>query len=153
MSEYANGASGVLMAIAFVSLGLAMLALAPSLASDAPVRSHRLVRITVWAAGFGLLLSAAFRTGAAEAGSTSDAVHSVASSAATVAMVIAVVVSHRWVYACIAVALLLISPVTHGTLVGGLNQRLLWTTLLIWTAVAVRSHVSAVSATSSRIVS
>jgi hypothetical protein len=143
LSEYANHTAGPLMTVAFLSLGAALLTLAPVVG-----RSRRLSVVSLRVAGVGLVASGIFRTGVTEAGATSDAVHAVVSSTATIAMIVAVVASRRWTFATITSALGATSPLTHGTVVGGLAQRLLWGTMLLWcvTSVPRQGHVSGSSA-------
>lgn len=149
LSEYANGRAGVLMTVAFSCFGAALVVLAPLVR-----QRQRVSTLAVLVAGVGLLASGIFRTGVTEAGATSDALHGVASSVATVAMIAAVVWSRRWLVASFVVALGAASPITHGTVVAGLNQRLLWGTLLVWCFVATRNRpgVSGPSARSRTIV-
>ena len=149
LSEYANDRVGVLMTVAFTSLGLALLALAPVV-----VPTGRTMRAALRVGGVGLLLAGVFRTGVSEAGATADALHGITSSAATVAMIAAVVLSRRRVLGALALLLGAVSPVAHGTVVAGLAQRLLWAILLLWCVVATRSgrtDVSALSAPSETI--
>jgi hypothetical protein len=143
ISEYANGAGGALMAVAFVAVGLALLALGPALG-----RRRRVAGPAVRLAGVGLVASAAFRTGASEAGEVSDAVHSVTSSAATLAMVVAVVASRRPGPTTLAVVLAAAGPLTDGTVLGGVVQRALWVTLLVWLVRQARPDRPDLSATS-----
>ena len=145
LSEYANGRAGVLMVAAFTSLGLALLTLAPVVSP-----TGRAMRAALRIGGIGLLLAGVFRTGATEAGATADALHGVTSTAATVAMIAAVVRSRRRVLIALAVLLGAVSPVAHGTVVAGVAQRLLWAVLLIWCVVVARAGGTGISAPSAR---
>jgi hypothetical protein len=97
-------------------------------------------------AGFGMVLSGLYRTDPDGAPTTSEQVHSLASGAATMALIAAAVTSlflaragspRRAIgpvgaLAVAALALGAISPVLHETEWTGLGQRALWLTLVAW---------------------
>src|SRR5687768_17747273 len=64
MSEYANGAHGVVMTVAFYAFGLSCIALAVRLRRDGVVHGlMRVVLVLLMMAGVGLLLSGMFEVG------------------------------------------------------------------------------------------
>jgi Protein of unknown function (DUF998) len=147
LSEYANGAYGSLMTASFLTLGTGMVALGLGLRVARTTSGwFHLVPVAVIAAGLGMVVSGLFPTDPAGVPTTSERVHSLASGAASLALIGAALLSilgarsrpHRlatdWTGALAIAALTLgaVSPVLHDTAWTGLSQRLLWLTLLAW---------------------
>lgn len=144
LSEYAIGPHGWMMNTAFVALGFALATLGLALVRERPRGITWIIPATTLAAGVGMIVSGVFETGGP---SSSDAIHSLASISATVAVVgIALVHSipaaRRWSdvplgrvgigLALTAAVLAAIAPVLHDTRWTGLGQRLLWIVLIAW---------------------
>jgi hypothetical protein len=147
LSEYANGAYGGVMTLSFFTLGAGIVLLGLMLPSSGPRHGwRRVVRFAVVGAGCGMVLSGLYRTDPDGAPTTSERVHSLASGAATMALIAAAVSSLFLAHAGsprrasvpagalagAAVALGAISPVLHETAWTGLGQRALWLTLMAW---------------------
>jgi hypothetical protein len=144
LSEYAIGPHGWMMTTAFVALGCALATLGLALLSQRPRGITWIIPATTVAAGVGMFVSGVFETGDPP---SSDAIHSLASISATVAVVAIALVhslpaARRWsdvpiggvgfVLALSAAALAAIAPVLHDTRWTGLGQRLLWIVLIAW---------------------
>jgi hypothetical protein len=144
LSEYAIGQYGGLMTTAFVCIGAGLLTLAGAIVAADRRRLYRLVALAVGIAGVGMVTSGLYRTDAARSGATADAVHSLASGLATLALIGAAVAwtvlgSRRaapLLLAVTAVVLGATSPALHRSRWTGLSQRLLWLTLLMWAVLA-----------------
>ncbi len=133
LSDYANGDHGWLMAVAFALMAAAVLVLGPIVAAAGRTpRRRRAIRIAMVVAACGLAAAGVFRTGGPEAGVLSDELHGLTSSAAAIALVVAVVLTGRRIIAVLAVALLVTSPLLHRTAVAGLDQRVMWAVVLTW---------------------
>jgi hypothetical protein len=150
LSAYANGPYGAVMALAFLGVGGAMTAVGIGLRpyAGASLRT-RVVPPLLGIAGAGMALSGIFATDPAGLPSGDEAIHSAASSLATLALIAA---SLLWssqdlragdtpgadrpalVLAVAGAVLAAVSRVTHDTAIAGLGQRLLWTILLAWLA-------------------
>jgi hypothetical membrane protein len=132
LSEYATGAFGWVMTVAFVAAAVGLLALAVA---------HRTrgtaAPLLLAVAAAGMVLAGLFPAG------TSDRWHSPASSVATLAVAGAVAIdalaSRRQLrpgldlaLAGAAALLVVASPVLHDTAWSGLGQRLLWAVLYVW---------------------
>ena len=140
LSDYANGDHGWLMAVAFAVLAASMLVLAPIVAATGRTpRRRRAIRAAMVVAAVGLAAAGIFRTGAREAGTLSDDLHGLTSSAATIALVVAAVLSGRRGIAALAAVLLVTSPLLHRTAVAGLDQRVLWAVVLAWVLTSART--------------
>lgn len=150
ISEYAIGPHGALMAVAFVGIGLGLLALGAAIGAARPDRGATFVAVSIGAAGIGMIMSGIWRTDPGRSGATTDAIHSAASAFATLALIVAAV---TWsvvlrvrpggvqprsrhdagaVLAIAAAVLGALSPVLHRSSWTGISQRLLWLTLLTW---------------------
>jgi hypothetical protein len=106
----------------------------------------RLIPLAVVAAGCGLVVSGLYPTDPVGAPTATEKIHSVASGAASVALIGAAVAScllaragrprrpvgAAGVLAGVALALGAVSPAVHETRWTGLSQRLLWLTLMVW---------------------
>ena len=92
ISEYAIGPYGVLMAVAFVAIGLGLLALGAAIAASTRDRPSALVAAAITVAGLGMIASGIWRTDPGRSGTTTDAIHSAASALATLALIVAAVV-------------------------------------------------------------
>ncbi|MET0458264.1 MAG: DUF998 domain-containing protein [Ilumatobacteraceae bacterium] len=151
ISEYAIGPYGPLMAIAFVSIGVALVTLGVAVAAATVDRWSALVAATFTVAGLGMVASGIWRTDPGRSGATTDAIHSAASAFATLALIVAAlawsVVLRRpdgrgrrgrrrfdvgAVLALLAAVLGALSPALHRSSWTGISQRLLWLTLLAW---------------------
>jgi undecaprenyl-diphosphatase len=147
LSEYANGPYGPVMTLAFVSIGTGLLALGTALSLEvAGSKWSFVVPAAVIGSGAGMVVSGCFRTGREYAGAMADAIHSRASAAASLALLVALVTSSvlrhravlkpRWTVldalAATAVTLGIASPFLHRSAWTGASQRLLWLTLLAW---------------------
>jgi Protein of unknown function (DUF998) len=147
LSEYANGAYGVVMTVSFLTLGAGMVVLGLAMGVAGTTNGwSRVVPLAVIAAGCGMVVSGLCPTDPAGAPTTTEGVHSVASGSATAALIGAAVVSYllsrvgrpRWgmgpagLLACVALGLGAVSPVLHETEWTGLSQRILWLTLMGW---------------------
>jgi hypothetical protein len=154
LSDYANGDHAWLMAVAFGVLAASMLVLAPTVAATArSPRRRRAIRVAMVVAAVGLAVAGIFRTGVSraslraseqfssvrEAGTMSDDLHGLTSSAATIALVAAAVLSGRRGIAALAAVLLVTSPLLHRTAVAGLDQRVLWAVVLTWLLTSART--------------
>ena len=151
LSDYANGAHGWLMAVAFGVTAAAALVLAPIVASSGRTAGRRrAIRAALVVAAVGLAAAGAFRTGGREAGALSDQLHGLTSSAAAIALVIAAIASGRRGIAVPAAVVLVTSPLLHRTAVAGLDQRVLWALVLVWLLTSARwsDRISALSAAS-----
>jgi hypothetical membrane protein len=153
LSDYANGDHGWLMAVAFAVLAASMLVLAPIVAATGRTpRRRRAIQAAMVVAAVGLAAAGIFRTGVSraslraserfssvrQAGTLSDDLHGLTSSAATIALVVAAVLSGRRGIAALAAALLVTSPLLHRTAVAGLDQRVLWAVVLTWVLTSAR---------------
>jgi hypothetical protein len=146
LSEYAVGRYGGLMTVACLALAVGVLGLAVAIWPRS-----RLVGILSGVAAVGLMLSAAYPTGVS---STTELLHSVASTAATVALTGAAAVGslqprESWCRTLLsrllaggAVVGLLVSPWLHDTAYSGLGQRALWLLLVGWMATTVATSRS-----------
>jgi undecaprenyl-diphosphatase len=144
ISEYAIGPYGALMAVAFVAIGLGLLALGAAIAASTTDRPAAVVAAIIAAAGLGMVASGIWRTDPGRSGATTDAIHSAASAFATLALIVAAVgwsaVRRRGrhhpdvgaVLAVMAAVLGALSPALHRSSWTGVSQRLLWLTLLAW---------------------
>ncbi|MET0909142.1 MAG: DUF998 domain-containing protein [Ilumatobacteraceae bacterium] len=144
ISEYAIGPYGALMAVAFVAIGLGLLAFGAAIAASTRDRPSALVAAAVAVAGLGMIASGVWRTDPGRSGTTPDAIHSAASAFATLVLIVAAlgwsVVPHRdrhrpdvgAVLAVLAAVLGALSPALHRSSWTGISQRLLWLTLLTW---------------------
>jgi hypothetical protein len=159
LSEYAIGPHGWLMTTAFFALGCALATLGLAIVSEGPRGVTWIIPATTLAAGVGMFISGVFETGDP---ASSDAIHSLASISATVAVVAIALVhsipaARRWsdvplgrvgiVLALTAAVLAAIAPVLHDTRWTGLGQRLLWIVLVIWVLRALWVRPSRESAT------
>jgi hypothetical protein len=160
ISEYALGRSAPLMFAAFVITGVGILALSSGLASVAGGGS-RAVPCLLAVAGVGMVCTGVFPTDRLRSGATTDAIHSYASSLATVALIASAVTwsfrgapRHRLdtAFAVIAVGLGAASSALHRAPASGISQRLLWLALVLWLIVTAyrcafggRPHVSVAS--------
>ena len=147
ISQYANGPYGSVMTAVFLALGFGVVALGLGLAMTRGVtRVSVVVVLALVGAGAGLVVSGLYATDPAGAPTTAERVHSLASGAASVALISAAVVwsvlrRHRRprpalgpaaALACAAVVLGVVSILLHDTVWAGLGQRLLWLTLMAW---------------------
>lgn len=147
LSEYANGDHGAIMTLAFIALGSGMIVLGVAMAASGEVSGwSRVIPLTVMAAGGGMIISGLYPTDPTGEPTTTEAIHSLASGFASLAVIGAAVAWSilRWgrrpppplglsaALAGSAVVLGAVSPVLHDTRWTGLSQRLLWLTLLAW---------------------
>jgi drug/metabolite transporter (DMT)-like permease len=143
LSEYANGPHGWIMTVAFVTLGVGLLALGIALRAHSD--GYRFAWIGPLAAisgGFGMVVAGAFKTGGSD---SRELVHSRASALGTIAIVI-LALAFTFVYArlkprpdqfgtALALAgamLVVMSSFFHETRWTGLSQRILWLALVVW---------------------
>ena len=155
MSEYANGAHGVVMTVAFYAFGLAAVALGIRLRTAlAPRDVARLVPWLLGAAGAGLLLSGVFEVGRAFLPDTiEESIHSAASIAAFVTLIAVMLLfsfaSQReqrwrsfagtsWTLATTATAAAMLTPFLDGSTWSGALQRLLGGVILLWLLLTAR---------------
>jgi hypothetical protein len=150
ISEYAIGAYGFVMAVAFVAVGLGLLAMA-TLVAEGGGRWSRGVAIAIGIAGLGMIAAGIWRTDSTRSGVLTDAVHSRASALATVALIGAALAwsVFRRLHprsldlaaglAVLATVLGVLSPLLHDTSWTGVSQRLLWAALLAWLVVTTRA--------------
>jgi hypothetical protein len=147
MSQNANGEYGWLMTLAFVSLGLGMVALGLGLRS---VRRFGpggwLIPAAIVVAGVGMIVSGVYPTDPFGAETAAEVIHSRASALASLLLIGAVSASSvergpgglrpergpAGALAVASVALGCVSPILHDTTWSGLGQRLLWATLMVW---------------------
>jgi hypothetical protein len=150
LSEYAVGPFGWLMDIAFATTAAALTTLALMLFRSAG--RPRLVPAALVVAAVALVLSALFRINAAD--NAADAIHRWASGTAGAAVVVAAI---GWsvigtgrarprrtaesLLASVALGLAVLSPLLHATFLTGLNQRLVWATLITWSVVVTMSEL------------
>lgn len=147
LSEYANGEFGWLMTVAFVALGLGMVALSLGLRSESGSgRSAWLIPAAIAAAGVCMIVAGVYPTDPRGAETTAEVVHSRASGLASLLLLGAVYGSAvlrgpgrlrpergpAGALAVVSVALGAVSPILHDTRWSGLGQRLLWATLMVW---------------------
>jgi hypothetical protein len=145
LSEYALGAYGWLMDIAFVTTAGGLTALAVLL-TRSPGRP-RLVPAALVVAVVALVLSAVYRLDATD--NADEVIHRWASGTAAAAVVVAAV---GWsvvgtgrrrpgrrgpdrLVAVVALGLAVLSPMLHETSLTGINQRLVWAALIAWSVV------------------
>ena len=145
MSEYALGPYGWLMDTAFAATAGGLTALAIFLARSAG--RPRLVPAALVVAAGALVLSAIYQLDATD--NVDDVIHRWASGTAAVAVIVAAIGwsvvgtgrQRRWrrgpdfVLAVVALGLAVLSPLLHDTFLTGINQRLVWATLIAWAAV------------------
>ena len=146
ISEYAIGAYGPVMAVAFVAIGLGLLVMA-ALVAEGGGRWSPGVATAIGIAGLGMITAGIWRTDSTRSGVLTDAVHSRASALATLALIGAAL---AWSVfrrprprrldlaaglALLAAALGLLSPLLHDSSWTGVSQRLLWLALLAWLVV------------------
>ncbi len=147
LSEYANGEFGWLMTVAFVTLGLGMVALALGLRSvnGSGLRAW-LIPAAIAVAGVGMIVAGVYPTDPFGAETAAEAIHSRASGLASLLLIGAVCASSvergpgglrpergpAGALAVASVALGCLSPILHDTRWSGLGQRLLWATLMGW---------------------
>lgn len=143
ISEYAIGAHGWLMTVAFVAVGAGLLALGGAFVARGGRRS-RYVGAALSLAGLGMVASGMWRTDETRSGTTADAIHSRASALASLALIAAALAwsvfrrgrgARSDVAAWLAVAAAVLgalSPALHRSRFTGASQRLLWITLLAW---------------------
>jgi hypothetical protein len=145
LSEYANGPFGWVMTVCFVALGCGLVGLGVTLWRERDSLRRRavwIIPVSAVLAGAGMIISGAFKTGVSEG---SEIIHSRASALATIAIVVlaltySILAARRPVaihpigfgLAVAAAALTAVSPLLHETRWTGLNQRVLWVTLLAW---------------------
>jgi hypothetical protein len=147
LSEYANGAYGSVMTASFFALGAGMVVLGLAMRQTASSgRWSHVVRLALVVAGFGMVLSGVYPTDPGGAPTTNERVHSLASGAASVALIGAVALAALvpWsrvprratgaggLLAFIVLILGVASPILHDTDWTGLSQRLLWAALMAW---------------------
>lgn len=152
LSEYAIGRFGSVMTVAFISIGLGLLTLGWALSrTGTPSGWSRPVPAAVGVAGAGMVVSGLYRTDPNRSGAAADSIHSVASAVATLTLIAAAVawsvVRHGTLraprpdlstgLAGAAVVLGALSPFLHRSALTGVSQRLLWLSLLAWSAVTV----------------
>jgi hypothetical protein len=146
LSEYANGRYGTLMATAFFAVGGAMACLGSAMIlTGAASGWWRLAPAGLIVGGLGMVISGIYQTDPTGSG-PQEAVHSLASGCASVALIGAAVawsvvgpgrhVIPARVLALVALALGAVSPTLHHSAWTGLSQRLLWATLLGWLIVS-----------------
>jgi membrane-associated phospholipid phosphatase len=150
ISEYAIGAYGFVMAVAFVAIGVGLLVMA-TLVVDGRGRWSPGVAIAIGIAGLGMIAAGIWRTDSTRSGVLTDAVHSRASALATVALIGAAL---AWSVvrrprprsldlaaglALVAAVLGVLSPLLHDTSWTGVSQRLLWLALLAWLVVTTHA--------------
>jgi Protein of unknown function (DUF998) len=154
LSEYALGPYGWLMDTAFATAAAGLTALAVLLARTAG--RPRFVPAALVVAALALVLSAVYRLG--EPGNRSDVIHRWASGTAGAAVIAAGVgwsilgAGRRrpWRRGTelplvgLALALAVLSPVLHETFLTGINQRLVWATLIAWSVVVTITELVAV---------
>ena len=147
LSEYANGEFGWLMTVAFVTLGLGMVALALGLRSVSGSGPRAwLIPAAIAVAGVGMILAGVYPTDPFGAETAAEVIHSRASGLASLLLIGAVYASSvergpggirpergpAGALAVASVALGCVSPILHDTTWSGLGQRLLWATLTGW---------------------
>ena len=155
MSEYANGAHGVVMTVAFYAFGLACVALSVRLRREfVPGGAMAAVTLLLLVAGVGLLLSGVFEVGHTFVPDTiEETVHSLASIGAFVTLLLAMVVfsavapaderwrSFRmvsWPLTLAAAAAALLSPVVAAPSGAGFVQRVLGGSVVLWLLLVAR---------------
>lgn len=160
ISEYAHGQYGALMTTSFVLIGLGLLAMTVPL-HEVSVGWRRAVAAAVACAGVGMVVSGLFRTDPVLSGAAADAIHSLASASATVALIGAALVwsaiapvRRRWSdagapLAMLAAVLGVASVALHRSAWSGLGQRLLWLALLAWIIVAAARSLTPMTAANS----
>ncbi len=147
LSEYANGDFGWLMTVAFVTLGLGMVALALGLHSVSGSGPRAwLIPAAIGVAGVGMIVAGVYPTDPVGAETAAEVIHSRASGLASLLLIGAVYASSvqrgpgrlrpergpAGALAVASVALGCVSPILHDTTWTGLSQRLLWATLMVW---------------------
>ena len=151
LSEYALGPNGWLMDIAFATSAGGFTALAIFLAGSRG--RPRLVPAALVVAAVALVLSAVYRLDASD--DTEDAIHRWASGAAAAAVVVAAVgwsvagTGRRGPWrrgidrpiAFLALALAMLGPALHDTLLTGIHQQLVWAALIAWSVVVAISEL------------
>ena len=155
MSEYANGAHGTVMTIAFYAFGLSCVALSVRLRREfVPRGAMACVIALLLIAGVGLLLSGAFEVGRRFVpDSIEETVHSTASIGAFVALLLAMVLfstvapaderwrSFRlvsWPLTLGAGAAAVLSPLVTAPSGAGIVQRVLGGSILLWLLLVAR---------------
>ena len=155
MSEYANGAHGVMMTVAFYAFGLACIALSVRLRREmAPTRTFRLVLALLVIAGAGLVLSGVFEVGRALVPDTiEESVHSIGSITAFLSLIAAMLLFSfvarefddwrsftlvSWPLALVAATAAALSPVVTGPSGAGIVQRVLGGSVLLWLLLVAR---------------
>jgi Protein of unknown function (DUF998) len=151
ISEYATGRYGVVMTVAFMSVGEGLFAFAWSLwRSRSDGRESLLVPLAVAVAGVGMIVAGVYPIDRDGVESTSELIHNRATATAAVSLIgTAVTLSivrparmrQPWqpVPAALAVAATVfgaLNPLLHHSSWSGLSQRALWLTLLAWLLVA-----------------
>jgi len=145
VSEYALGPYAWLMDTAFATTAGGLTALAIFL-TRSPGRP-RLVPAALVVAALALVLSAVYRLDATD--DPDDVIHRWASGTAAAAVVVAAVGwsvmgtgrGRPWrrgtdlLLAILALGLAVLSPILHETALAGINQRLVWATLIAWSVV------------------
>ena len=142
LSEYAVGRHGVVMAVAFFALGIAMACLGAAMVATGAARGWWcLVPAALVAGGAGMVASGVYPTDPTGSGRQED-IHSLASGCVSLLLIGAAVawsvfgpgrhVIAARVLAFVGLALGAVSPALHHSTWTGLSQRLLWAALLGW---------------------
>ena len=147
LSQYANGEFGWLMTVAFVALGLGMVALGLGLRTESGAGPRAwLIPAAIAVAGVGMVVAGVYPTDRLGAETAAEVIHSRASGLASILLIGAVYASSvergpgrfrpergpAGALAVASVALGCMSPILHDTTWSGLGQRLLWATLMVW---------------------
>ena len=155
MSEYANGAHGIVMTIAFYAAGLSCLALAFRLRREPVVSGPmRIVLVLLLLAGGGLVVSGVFEVGRAFVPDTmEETAHSASSIGAFMCLIAAMLLfsfaawrSAEWhsfapvsgVLAVVAGVAGAVSPVVTAPSGAGFVQRVLGGSVLLWLLLVAR---------------
>ena len=151
LSEYALGPYGWLMDTAFAATAGGLTALAIFLTRSAG--RPRLVPAALVVAAVALVLSAMYQLDATD--NADDVIHRWASGTAAAAVIVAAIGwsvvgtgrRRRWRrgpdlrLAIVALGLAVLSPMLHETFLTGINQRLVWATLIAWSVVVTISEL------------
>jgi membrane-associated phospholipid phosphatase len=157
LSEYALGRYGWVMGAGFICIGSGLLMLAWAILQSRSRGRWRMAMPSLVAiAGAGMILSGFYDTDPGRSGEAADAVHSVASGGASLALIASalmwsVIPARSWrscrpdaaaALAIAATVLGALSPMLHRSALTGVSQRLLWLTLVMWAMLVARRLVA-----------